>query len=123
MSMYLSINEFETLTGRTADAHTEILIQQASEQIDTLTFQRIKYITFANLTNLQKDLIKAVCAGHIAFLSDYGDMLDSPLNSYSIAGVSMHWSDTGTVRISGIVMQKRLYDMLLQTGLCNRTLR
>jgi len=123
MSAYITPDEFQELTGRTPGNDTEMLIRQASEQIDTLTFQRIKKIRFENLTALQQELIRIVTAGQTAFLLDFGDALDSPLNSYSIAGVSMSWDKSALVTCSGITMQSRLYQMLLQTNLCNPVLR
>lgn len=105
-----------------ADIPEKFLIQ-ASNQIDVLTFQRIKKIGFENLTSLQKELIQNVCEQQALFLQDYGEMLNSPLNSYSIAGVSMSWNSQNLVNISGIVMPSELYQQLVQTNLCNPALR
>lgn len=111
------------MTGNTATDHTEHLIQRASEQIDTLTFNRILVIGFDCLTMLQQNIIKAVCARQTAFLADYGDMADSPLSSYGIGNVSMSWDASKVVQVTGVTMQADMYERLLQTGLCNRALR
>ncbi|MBR0484921.1 MAG: hypothetical protein IJJ69_09125 [Oscillospiraceae bacterium] len=120
MSQYLTCEEFRNLTGKEI---SENFLIQASNQIDILTFQRIKKIGFENLTSLQKELIQNVCAQQALFLQDYGEMLNSPLSSYSIAGVSMSWNSQNLVNISGITMQNESYQHLLQTNLCNLALR
>lgn len=123
MSSYITPEEYTALTGKPVTEDTERLIRQASEQIDTLTFNRIIAAGFERLTPLQQDIVKAVCAGHAAFLTEYGELLDSPLSSYSVAGVSMSWDSAKTVNIGGVTMQEYWYSRLLQTGLCSRALR
>lgn len=123
MSAYITAEEYTTLTGHAADDSTERLIELASEQIDTLTFNRIQRIGFALLAPLQRDIVKAVCARQTAFLEEYGDMIGSPLSSYGIGDVSMHWDAEKVVQISGVTMQAEVYARLLQTDLCNRELR
>jgi len=120
MSQYLTTEEFQTMTGQEI---SEKFLIQASDQIDILTFQRIKKIGFENLTNLQKELIKNVCASQAIFLQDFGDMLNNPLSSYSIAGVSMSWNSQNLVTLSGVTMQTENHQKLLQTNLCNLVLR
>ena len=120
MSQYLTAEEFRNLTGQEI---SENYLVQASNQIDTLTFQRIKSAGFQNLTALQKELIQNVCAQQAVFLQDYGEMLNSPLNSYSIAGVSMSWNSQNLVSVSGVTIQAESYQQLLQTNLCNPALR
>lgn len=123
MTAYITPEEYTTLTGKPVTDDTERILRQASEQIDTLTFNRIIAIGFENLIVLQKDIVKAVCAGHAAFLEEYGELMDSPLASYSVAGVSMSFDHAKTVSVSGVTMQEHLYSRLLQTNLCNRALR
>ena len=123
MSAYITPEEYADLTGNPIDAQTPHLIARVSDQIDTLTFQRIKRIEFASLFPLQQEIVKAVCAAQAAFLAAYGDALDSPLSSYGIGNVSMSWDTSKVVQVSGVTMQRELYARLLQTGLCNRELR
>ena len=123
MSAYITPEEYAELTGESVNAQTPHLIARASDQIDTLTFQRIKRIGFASLFPLQQEIVKAVCAAQAAFLAAYGDALDSPLSSYGIGNVSMSWDASKIVQVSGVTMQRELYARLLQTGLCNRELR
>lgn len=123
MSAYITPEEYTAMTGKPVTDETKRIIRNASEQIDTLTFNRIIAIGFENLTALQKDIVKTVCASHAAFLEEYGELLDSPLSSYSVAGVSMSFDGAKTVSVSGVTMQESLYSRLLQTGLCSRALR
>lgn len=123
MSAYITPEEYTALTGEPADENTPRLIGRSSAQIDALTFQRIKSIGFANLCPLQQELVKSVCARQTAFLAAYGDALDSPLSSYGIGNVSMSWDASKVVQCAGVTMQTEVYSQLLQTGLCDRSLR
>lgn len=123
MSRYITAEEYTALTGNAVTDHTEHMIQRASEQIDTLTFNRIRAIGFEKLYPLQQEIIKTVCAEQTAFISEFGDMLDSPLSSYGIGNVSMSWDASKVIQISGVIMQADVYSRLLQTGLCDRSLR
>lgn len=123
MSRYITPEEYTALTGNAVTEDTEHLIQRASEQIDTLTFNRIPAIGFDCLTMLQQEIVQAVCARQAAFLSAFGDIADSPLSSYGIGNVSMSWDEDKVVQISGVTMQTDVYSRLLQTGLCDRSLR
>ena len=118
MSAYITPAEYAAITGRPAEEATPALISKVSEQIDTLTFERIQCAGFETLYPLQKEIIRTVCARQIAFLTDYGDALNAPLSSYSIGNVSMSWDPSRIVQISGITMEADAYARLLRTGLC-----
>lgn len=118
MSAYITPEEYAAITGRPAEEATPALIGKVSEQIDTLTFERIRRIGFGALYPLQQEIIRTVCARQAAFLTDYGDVLDAPLSSYSIGNVSMSWDPGRVVQISGVTMEADVYARLLRTGLC-----
>lgn len=99
------------------------LLSDASRNIDTLTFNRIKGMGgFNNLTPFQKDIVKTVTCKLASFEAKNAEVIQSVLSSYSINGVSMNFGQLGTgVTVTcGIVIPKDLYSMLLQTGLCFR---
>jgi len=97
-------------------------LYDASRHIDSLTFSRIIGEGYDNLTEFQKEILSQVCAKQADFEYENEDILQSIMSSYSINGVSMGL-DTGGWNVfvqNGIVMQRNVYDMLKQTGLCCR---
>lgn len=87
----------------------------AAEHIDILTFNRIQ--DFEALTEVQQSTIKRVHNQLTKFEEDNADILDTPLNSYSINGVSMTFG-TNIKTVGGVVIPSDLYMALCSTGLC-----
>ena len=90
--------------------------------MDSLTFNRIVKAGFENLTEFQQELIKEAVQLHADFAFDNTDLLDSPLSSYSISGVSMSFDKSKIVTVGGITTTSEVYNLLMQTGLCYRGL-
>ena len=106
-----------------ADELGKYLIK-ASRQIDSLTFNRIVDLGFEKLSDFQKDIIQTVICELSGFLYENRDELSSTLSKYAINGVSMEWGDSpNLVYESGVVIEKSLYSLLSQTGLCCRIAR
>lgn len=99
----------------------DVFLRDASRQIDTLTFNRIVKKGFDKLTPFQQELIQEVVCKQADFLFNNADAIASILDSYSINGVSMHFGTGFNVEIKeGIPIQKTVYSLLEQTGLCWR---
>ena len=93
-------------------------LKEASQQVDMLTFNRIRGKGFDNLTSFQQSVIKEVICQHVDFLYENKDMIDSVLQSYSINGVSMSFGQSWNVEvINGVAMKRSTYELLKQTGL------
>lgn len=106
---YLGTLDTEDLTKR---------LRVASQQVDMLTFNRIRGKGFDNLTSFQQSVIKEVICQHVDFVYENQDMIDSVLKSYSINGVSMTFGQSWNVEvINGIAMKRSTYELLKQTGL------
>lgn len=117
--MYLTPEEYE---GSIPAAELEQRLVQACRDIDSLTFDRIVKIGFDNLTGFQRELIKEAVQLHADFCYDNAELLDSPLASYAINGVSMSFDKSKIVDTGGVTTSSRVYSLLLQTGLCWRGL-
>lgn len=95
-------------------------LEKASDQIDSMTYNRIVAQSFNNLTEFQQGKIrKAVCA-HADFMYQYGPYLDMPLSGYSAGSISLSFKSVeagGGVKTSAEVM-----DLLKFTDLVNRRL-
>ena len=104
---------------------TEAALRTASRHVDTLTFNRIRVVGFANLMEFQQDVIREVVCRQAKFEKENADLLGASMfGSYSINGVSMNLGgDSGSVYASdGVTMPRELYGLLQQTGLCVRVL-
>ena len=101
----------------------ERALKIASRHIDSLTFNRIVAAGFENLTDFQKEIIQEVVCRQAAFEMENADVISSILSSYSINGVSMQFGDSWNIFTeAGVAMERDLYSMLQQTGLCVRIL-
>ncbi len=97
------------------------ILKQASRHIDSLTYNRIVGRGICNLTDFQQSIIKEVVCKQADFEYENKDMITSILTGYSINGVSMQIGNNWNVYAEkGIVMQKEVYALLCQTGLCCR---
>ena len=89
-----------------------------------MTYNRIVGKGFEKLTKFQQDIIKEVVCKLADFEYENADLLKSPLNSYSINGVSASFNASWNVQIqNGIAIPKDNYCLLQQTGLTCRNVR
>ena len=87
----------------------------AAEHIDILT--GFKIVDFASLTAFQQSVIRRVHNKLEQFERENEDILDSPLSSYSVNGVSMAFGEK-IKAVSGVILPAELYALLCSTGLC-----
>ena len=124
------------MTYVTADEYTEMgydaipaedlerYLNDASRQVDTLTFNRIVAIGFDNLTEFQQGIIKEVVCKQAGFIYDNADALASVVDSYTINSVSMQFGTGFNIAMEGgLPIQRDVYSLLEQTGLCCRLAR
>lgn len=111
--VFTNVDEEEILPYR------DKIINGANNAIDVLTYSRINAIGFENLTPFQQRIVSE-CAFEIAeFLLENREILDTPLSSYSINGVSMQFKFNQTVHCSnGVVVPEITYRKLMSTNLC-----
>lgn len=120
--MYLTFSDFVSLHSQSDLKEPEFseLELKAETDINSLTFNRIVSRGFDSLTDFQRLLIKRAVAMQMIFIHDNQDLLDSPLRSYSISGVSMSFDRSKIVDCDGVMTTKQVYNCLMQTGLCYR---
>ncbi|MBR5022373.1 MAG: hypothetical protein IKY18_04140 [Oscillospiraceae bacterium] len=95
-------------------------LQLASDAIDALCYGRIRKIGFDNLTEFQQEKVKKAVCLHAKFLLTYGDLLNSPLSSYGINGVSMSFDASKVVTQGGVTTNQAVMQQLRQSGLATR---
>lgn len=120
---YEELLEYSTQeqSGTMDEQDAYVYLCRASEAVDVLTYSRIQ--SFDALTGFQQEKIRSVVAQLALWLMEYGDMLENPVSSYAINGVSVSMSGQQVVQISGVTIPQRLYGLLMQTGLCCGVLR
>lgn len=100
------------------ESNSKQRLERASDQVDSLTFNRIRAKGFDNLTEFQKDRIKKAVCIHAEFIEQYGDYINMPLNGFSAGSISINFS---TKTLNGISTTQEVLNYLNQTGLtCRR---
>lgn len=92
---------------------------RASDQIDTITYNRINGMGFDNLTEFQKDKVKKAVCIHAEFIEKYGAYIDTPLSGFSAGSTSISFN---TNKVNGISTTQEVLNYLKQTGLTCRRL-
>lgn len=117
--LYLEPDEY---TGSIPPDKLKNCLRKACRAIDGFTFNRIVKTGFENLTEFQQELIIEAVRLHADFTYDNAELLNSPLSSYSISGISMSFDRSKIVTVNGVTTTSEAYGLLMQTGLCYRGL-
>ena len=117
--MYVSLYEYGLLSKSVSipDSDIEKMLKRAENDINSLTFNRIRKIGFDNLTDFQKEMVRQAVVDHADFIFEYGDMLTNPLSSYGFNGVSMAWDNSKVQFKDNIYTSNGVLSLLDQTGL------
>ncbi|PWV97442.1 hypothetical protein DFQ01_12186 [Paenibacillus cellulosilyticus] len=95
-------------------------LQRASDQVDSLTYNRIVACGVDNLTPFQRaNVAKAICQ-QADFMFQYGNYLNTPLTGYSAGSVSLSFK--AVEGAGGIQTTEAVTGLLRATGLANRRL-
>ena len=124
--MYADIEYYKNTYKGTLDGiELEKALKQASEHIDTLTYNRIVAIGFDNLTEYQQGIIKECECMMADWETENADYIDNMLTSYSLNGASMSFtgSSAGAALVDGIVVSRDIYSHLQKCGLTSRVFR
>lgn len=100
--------------GKLISKDEENLLQNASDEIDDMTFGRIRGKGFNNLTEYQQELIKKAVCEQTEFNKKYGVFLNAPVSSYSVGKTSMSFNNE---KLNGINTSLVVIQLLNRTGL------
>ena len=121
MASYADINDYVNLClGNYQSIADGSLFKLASDAVDALCYGRIRKIGFDNLTKFQQEKVKKAVCLHVSFLSTYGELLNSPLSSYGINGVSMSFDAAKVVTQGNVTTNQAVMQQLRQSGLATR---
>ena len=118
--MYAEIIDYYQMYPDDDIAESELLsaLSAAQRDVDSMTYNRIRAIGFDRLTAFQQQMIKSAVCEQAKFRCVYADLLESPLQSYSINGVSIQFGGTALAECGGIKTTAHAAGLLRQTGLC-----
>lgn len=97
-------------------------LAESSTDVDSLTFNRIREVGFENLTEFQKEKVSESVLLQANFRTENAELLQSPLSSYSINGVSMSFGGKSLVTCGDVLTTRSVTAALAQTGLMCRRL-
>jgi hypothetical protein len=119
---YVDYEYYKNTFGDSLDESTaKKLLEEASDDVDKLTYGRIRRKGFDNLTEFQQERIKKAVCHQVEFINNYGEYLNTPLGGFSIGDVSLSFSKENQGP-GGIIADKKTLDYLAQTGLTVRRL-
>lgn len=124
MAAYATPQEYAALS-RSGEIPTERLsacLEDASRDVDTLTFGRIRKSGFSMLTEFQQEMVRLAVVRQADFSFNYRDLLGSPLASYGINGVSMGFDKAVLISRGGVSTMSDIDGLLEQAGLTCRRL-
>lgn len=111
----------DTFKGELEEIKVTKLLEEASDEVDKMTYGRIRHKGFENLTEFQQDRIKKAVCFQAEFISTYGEYLSSPLGGFSIGDVSLSFGKDNQGPC-GVMADKKTLNYLSQTGLSSRRL-
>lgn len=101
------------------DAELTRQLYRASDQVDSMTYNRIVATGIESLTSFQQDRVKKAVCSHADFQYQYGSYLNMPLTGYSAGSISLSFK---SVEAGGIKTSEEVTNLLKPTGLMDRRL-
>ncbi len=95
-------------------------LSHASDQIDSLTYNRIVARGLDNLTTFQQTNIKKAVCQHADFIHKYGEYLHMPIDGFSAGSISMSFKTVEGA--GGVKTSESVNNLLGATGLTSRRL-
>lgn len=118
---YVTKSEYDNIISGGEASESDL--SQAEYDVDTLTFNRIRAAGgISGLTDLQQELVKRAVSLQAGFRHDYGELLDNPICSYGINGVTMQWDRSMLIQDGPVRTTSAVMSLLQQTGLTYRGL-
>lgn len=114
--MYATAEDYVRYIADETPADLERLLEQASDDVDAVTFNRIRGVGFEALTTYQQDMVKKAVCHQAEFLSSYGQY--EGISSFSAGSISVTMSQDNT--LNGRRLGSKAVECLKGTGLASR---
>lgn len=111
----------DTFGGTLDEKEVTKYLEEASDEVDKLTYGRIRRNGFNNLTEYQQGLIKKAVCYQADFINNYGEYLNMPISGFSAGDISLSFNKENK-GAGGVIADKKTLDYLSQTGLTSRRL-
>lgn len=98
------------------EAEIDRRLVRASDDVDSLTYNRIQAAGFDNLTVYQQEQVKKAACAQAEFLHQYGEFTDLPLKSFSAGSISLSLGEV----VNGVTASRTAIRYLGLTGLTSR---
>lgn len=116
---YVDEAYYSAFSGLITDDKLDSKLEKATDQINSLTYNRIVGVGFNNLTPFQQDKVKKAVCLHADFVEKYGEYIDMPLSGFSAGSISVNFNAN---KVNGITTTQEVINYLNQTGLTCRRL-
>lgn len=117
MTRYTTPADYEAIYP--GEEITQQELDRAADDVNALTLGRAQAYAEDFPKRIWEILTRAVCV-QAHFLRAYGAMIDNPLSSYGINGVSMSWRADAVVKREGVTASNETYALLTTAGLTYR---
>ena len=103
------------------DSELDQQLAAATDDVDSMTFNRIGGNSgIFLLTPFQQEKIRRATCLQADFQHEYAELLNNPLSSYGINGISMQWDKSVLVKQGSTFTTNKVVSLLRQTGLTYR---
>lgn len=117
--MYATAEDYTTFVSDQVPDNLDRLLNQASDDVDAVTFNRIRGVGFEKLTTYQQDMIKKAVCHQAEYLLNYGQY--EGISSFSAGGVSVSLNQEAL--FNGKRLTGKAIECLRTTGLTSRNVR
>lgn len=116
--MLITAADYERLSSERAVPADQLeqALAAAERDIHALTYER----SAGELTAFQLGIVQQCIVDQADFRTQYAAMLENPLASYGINGVSMSWDTNKVTCRGGVYTSTRIEAQLLRSGLLYR---
>lgn len=95
-------------------------LRKSSDQIDSMTFNRIASKGFDSLSQFQQDKVRRAVCTQAEFIYQFGQYLDIPLEGFSAGSLSLNFKSVEAA--GGVKTSEEVMNLLRSTGLTSRRL-
>lgn len=117
--MYATGADYVQYISDEAPPNLDRLLIQAADDVDAVTFNRIRGLGFTNLTAYQQEMVKKAVCHQAEYLASYGQY--EGISSFSAGSISVSMNQEN--KVNGRRLGSKAIECLSGTGLTSRNVR